>query len=304
MMRSFKWLLLSVSAISLPAFAEEQGFDNFLLSSPSIMSPSQYYQVKGGRFEALLATGSSSFESKPSGVTNDSTNQALEAGYAQGLMNNQLVIGADISFDTLTQDDDKDTETTLKPTVAFNVTPLLSLGAALNVVSGKSEAAGSSESMSYNTFTIGATLHQDAWEGSVAVTTENKDDKKSQNNSPQVLSVHGRYKLMPVLSLGLKLDQTDHGALAAAGQTAETESAYSLILESGFSDEFGIEVAFQSASNVSGIKDTNSTLIFLGGQYKLASNLSIGAQINLITLENDAFDASSNQFAVTLTSSM
>jgi hypothetical protein len=304
---SAKCMLLSVSAMSLPALAQEQGegFENFLLSSPSIVSPSQYYQVKGGRFEAIAGVKSGTSETKPATTDTDLSGQILGAGYAQAL-SSQLVLGADVIYNTEKQEaggaDLEDSKTEIRPTVAFSISPLFSLGASINIVSGDDEnLAGDSESLSYNTFTVGGTLHQDLWEASLALTTANEDDDKPAARSPQTIRVHGRYKIMPVLALGVRYDQADYAGVQASGELpeAETESNFGLTLESAISDNSRVEVAFQSVSNFRGIDGVDLTRIFLSGGFDLASNLELGGQITFDSADADTSKFNLNTYALT-----
>jgi hypothetical protein len=305
---SAKCMLLSVSAVSLPAMAQEQGasFENFLLSSPSIVSPSQYYQVKGGRFEALVGMRSGTYETKGTGgVEADLSGQALGAGYAQAL-SSQLVLAADVSYNTTkvevsgTSAEGNDTE--IRPTVAFSISPLFSLGASININSGEDDDGTDTESYSYTTFTLGGTLRQDLWEASVAYTTANEDDEKTSARSASELSLHGRYKIMPVLALGLRYDQIDHAGVQASGETpeAETESSFGVVLESAISDNSRVEVAFLSTSNLDGEDGNDATRIFLSGGFDLAPNLELGGQIFFDSADSDTDKVSRNTYALTL----
>jgi hypothetical protein len=305
---SAKCMLLSVSAMSLPALAQEQGasFENFLLSSPSIVSPSQYYQVKGGRFEALVGLKSGTYESKGAGGTEfDLNGQALGAGYAQAL-SSQLVLGADVYYNTFKLEVDGSSQenkaTEIRPTVAFSISPLFSLGASININSGEDDNGTDTESFSYNTFKLGGTLHQDLWEASVVYTTANEDDEKFSARSPSELTVHGRYKFMPVLALGFRYDQIDHAGVQASGEAPkdETESSFGVVLESAVSDASRVEVAFQSTSNLSGEDGNDATRIFLSGGFDLAANMELGAQIIFDSADSDTDKFSLNTYALTL----
>lgn len=304
---SAKSMLLSVSAVSMPALAQETGagFENFLLNSPSIVSPSQYYQVTGGRFEALAGLLNGSFDTKPAGTSADISGNALGAGYAQAL-NNQLVLGADVNYFSRKLEGSgfefEDTETHIKPTVAFALSPIFSLGAAINIVSGSNDTPTDDESYSYNTFTVGGTLHQDMWEASLALTTKNKDDEKDDANVPQTLSLHGRYKVLPVLALGVRYDQADYPGIERTGETMETETSYGVIVESAFNEQSRVEVAFMSFANDGGEDGSDATRIFLSGGYDLAPNMELGAQIDMYSGESDTSEISLNQYALTFTS--
>lgn len=304
---SAKCMLLSVSAVSLPAMAQEQGatFENFLLSSPSIVSPSQYYQVTGGRFEALAGVLNGTTKSKPAGTEFDSTGQLLGAGYAQAL-SSQLVLGADVTYAASKTDfgtgDIEFNNTTIAPKVAFAISPLFSLGASIDINSGKSEGGGSSDSFSYNTFKVGGTLHQDLWEATLALQTANKDDEDTNARSPQTITVHGRYKIMPVLTLGALFEQADHAGVQASGELpeAETETSYAVILESAISDNSRVEVAFRSTANSGGTDGDDATNIFLSGGFDLAPNFELGGQVGFNTSDSESSETSFNTFALTL----
>ncbi|WP_218110193.1 hypothetical protein [Oligoflexus tunisiensis] len=296
-------MLLSVSAVSIPAFAQEEGagFENFLLSSPSIVSPSQHYQVTAGRFEALAGLLSGSYEVKPGGTEIDLEGQSLAAAYHQAL--GQMVLGADIHYDTSKQEgggfDLEGSETAIRPSLAFAISPIFSLGASINIFSGEDDYPTGSESYNYNTFTVGGTLHQGPWEASLALSTANEDDDKSSANAPQTIIVHGRYKVLPVLALGLRYDQADYPGIEQPTQTLETETSYSLILESAVSDNSRVEVAFRSFSNSSGIDGSDLTQIFLSGGFDLAPNMELGAQLQFVSGESDTSESSITGYALT-----
>ncbi|HET9237309.1 MAG TPA: porin [Oligoflexus sp.] len=293
--------------MSLPAMAQEQGasFENFLLSSPSIVSPSQYYQVKGGRFEALAGVIKSTDTDKDTDTDTDRNGTQLGAGYAQAL-SSQLVLGAHVKYasDTrdVTPDDLETTATEIRPSVAFSVSPLFTLGASININTGKLEQGSASESVSYNTFTLGGTVHQELLEASLAFTTSAEDDEKPWNRSPQTITVHGRYKFMPVLALGLRYEQADWPGVQASGEQPkdETESSYAVILESAVSDNSRVEVAFISTSNSIGTDGDDTTEIFLGGGFDLTPNMELGGQIRFNSGESDSTKSSGTDFALTL----
>jgi hypothetical protein len=303
---STKCMLLWVSAISLPALAQDEasGFDNFLLSSPSIVSPSQYYQVKAGRFEALAGVLSGTFETKPVTTDIDFSSQTLTAGYAQAL-SNQIVLGADARFVNNSVDfggsESESSDTEITPKLAFSISPIFSLGASINIHSGDEEPiVGSTESYSYNTFTVGGTLHQDAWETTLTLTTANKDDEKASANSAQTISLHGRYKIMPVLALGVLFEEADYPGIEQTGEILEKEASYSVILESAISDNSRVEVAFKSITHNLGENGSDATLIFLGGGFNLAPKFELGGQLQFISGESDSSRSSLNGYALTL----
>ncbi len=300
-----KSILLSLSAVSMPALAQEQeaGFENFLLYSPSIVSPSQHYQVKGGHFEALAGLTNGTIKDKASGDSWDSKGQVLGAGYAQAL-SNQLVLGADVRYigskTTLDNGDYENSVTEIRPSVAFGLSPIFSLGAGVNVLSGKSDSPTGDDSYSANTFIVGGTLHQDMWEASLALTTANDDEDNFAASSPQTITLHGRYKLMPVLALGASFEQADYPGIEPAGSTLETETRYSVILESAVSDNSRVEIAFLSTSNSDGTDGDDATEIFLGGGFDLAPNFELGAQARLFSTASDDTESSGNILALTL----
>lgn len=308
MKRPVSLLLLSLASVSLPAFAEEHDFENFLLSSPSIISPSQFYQVKGGRFEAQAGILNGSLESKdPTDGDADISGNILGVGYAQAL-NQQLVLAADVDYLSRKVESDgskyETTETVIRPTVSFSVSPMFSLGASVNIKSDKAEDDTDSESVSYTTFNLGATVHQDAFEASLALTTKNSDDEKPAADSPQIIRLHGRYKVLPVLALGVRFDQSDYPGIEPAGVTLETETSYGLILESAFNELASVEVAFLSTSNKFGRKGQDETDIHLGGAYKIASNIELGGRVNLKSVESDDVKYTINSFSLTFTSAL
>ena len=303
-MRHSACLIFGLGLLSKSAFAEEQNFENFLLKSHSIVSPSQYYQVKGGRFEGLASSLSGSLKDKgPSVGSVNLSGYEVAAGVAQGVINNQLVVAAEVDtnrssakFGTATN---RVTTTEIKPAVALSIASMVSVGAAILFVNDEEKLTGADAvTTSFNVFTLGATAHLDAWEASFAVTTENKDDVKTQANSPQTLALHGRYKFNPALTLGGVYSQRDFAHLAPPRSTAEAEANYGLVLESALADHAAVEVAFISTNNRLGLKDDAATTIDLKGFYKVNPSLQVGAWLVNFSSSSDAVELQLNKFGL------
>ncbi|RZA10356.1 MAG: hypothetical protein EOP10_34920, partial [Proteobacteria bacterium] len=101
--------------------AAETGFNNFLLASPSIVSPSQNYQVKQGRFEGMLGLSNTKAEGKNDGpeIEAKETGLALGGFYA---LNPMIVLGIDLRYATGDVEGADYNSTELTPAIAWNVT--------------------------------------------------------------------------------------------------------------------------------------------------------------------------------------
>lgn len=285
--------------------AEEGAFNNFLLRSPSIISPSQNYQVKAGRFEGYLGALTGTFEPKAAGAKNVDISGTEIGAAAQYAVSPMAVIGVDVDYLNTKVDDTKANSTEISPAVALTLTPLFSLGLGAHLVSGTVDsgvAGANDENTSFNYFTVGATLHQDLWEATLVYNTKNKDDNKPQNNSPSRFGIHGRYRLMPALALGLSFRQSDTSALAPSGANVEDETQLGLHVESQFSEVFSGDFAFLSTSNTDGAKGDDSSELVALLQFKVNPTMEIGGRLSYLTSSSDVADASVIRPGVFLTS--
>lgn len=301
----FPVALVAVGVFSASAvYAEEGAFNNFLLRSPSIISPSQNYQVKQGRFEGYLGAVNGSIDPKLTGTSKldvSGTEVGVAALYAVSPM---AVIGVDVDYFNSKVEDFKSNSTEISPTVDLTLTPIFSLGLGAHLVSGTQDnAVGSGNTdKSFNYFTVGATLHQDLWEASLVFNSENKDDSKPQNNSAQSFGVHGRYRLNPALALGLSFFQRDTSSLAPATVKAKDDTAFGLHVESAFSEVLSTEFAFLATSNVDGASGDDSSEFIAMLQYKASPSLEIGGRLSYFTSSGDTADTSIIRPGVFLTS--
>lgn len=293
---TFKLALAAVGVFSASAVHAAEGpFNNFLLRSPSIISPSQNYQVQQGRFEGYLGAVNGSIDPKAPATSNLDVSGTEIAAAALYALNPMAVIGIDIDYLNSKFESDKANSTEISPSVALTLTPIFSLGLEAHLVSGTQDnpapATGDSDT-SFNYFTIGATLHQDLWEATLVFNTENKDDKKPQNNSAQKWGIHGRYRLMPALALGLSFFQSDTSNLAPANVKTEDETAFGLHVESQFTDLLSGEFAFLATSDVDGASGDDQSEFIAMVQYKVNPGMDIGARLSYLTVSGDTYDSS------------
>lgn len=298
-------VVLAAAAVftSAGAFAQEATFNNFLLRSPSIVSPSQNYQVKQGRFEGYLGSVNGTIDPKTEGVGDIDVN-GFEAGVgAQYAVSPMAVIGVEVDYLNTDADDADSTATEISPTVAFTLTPMFSLGLGAHLVSGSEDIPGGGNSdTSFNYFTVGATLHQDLWEATLVFNTENKDDNKPQNNSAQSFGLHGRYRLNPALALGLSFFQRDTSSLAPSAVKAEDETALGFHLESRFTEQVSAEFAFITTTDTDGASGDDQSEFVAMGQYLLNPGMEIGARLSYLTSSGSAADVTAIRPGVFLTS--
>lgn len=296
-------LVFSGCFIGSEVYSQEGGaaFNNFLLRSPSIISPSQNYQVKKGRFEADLGLLNGSVDPKAAGadeVDVKGTELGVAAYYSPSAF---YVVGADINYETTEADDLKSNSTEITPAVTLNFTPMFSLGIAAHLVSGSDDIpGGGDEDTSFNYFTVGGTLHEGPWEGSLVFSSENKDDNKPQNNSAQTFGIHGRYRIVPTMALGLSFIQKDTSSLVA-GANAKDETALGLHLESQFTDTFAMEFGFISTANTDGADGDDGSEFLALGQFELSPSLEVGGRLSYLTSSSDAYDAEAFRLGVFLT---
>lgn len=294
-------LLCSGFLLGSNVYSQEAGFNNFLLRSPSIVSPSQNYQVKKGRFEADLGLIAGNYDPKAPGADEEDTD-GFEAGVGVFYSPSAFyVLGLDIAHASSETGDLEGESTEITPAGSFNVTPMLSLGVAAHLVSGNVDVAGGGdEDVDFNYFTVGATLHEGPWEGTLVFSSENEDDDKPQNNSAQAFGIHGRYRFLPTLAAGLSFFQKDTSSLVT-GADAEDETAFGLHLESRFTEVLTMEFAFIATADVDGASgDDQSELVALG-QYALSPTMEIGGRLSYLTSSGDTADSDAFRPGVFLT---
>jgi hypothetical protein len=288
-------LLSLVLAPSLLA-SEGNGFDNYLLSSPSIISPSQLYQVKKTRGEATLLLLSGSFETKALGADSkvDVSGTGLGLGLALPLAGGRIVGALDITQVTQKNEGeggegDKSSELDLAPAISFSVTPNLSVGVKASIVSGQEkEEATEAEDVGYNYVTVGATFHVNQFEASFAYANENKDEKHPQNNRPSTLNLHGRYRLVPEIAAGVRYEQEKYSSLN--NNVEDADSLY-LIVEA-YLEGVTAEASFGSLSSFGGAKDSDATSLGLIAQFHLSSAVQVGGTLGYLTLNSDTVEYS------------
>jgi len=284
-------------------YAAEGTFNNFLLRSPSIVSPSQNYQVTQGRFEGYIGSVNGSVDPKAANLDDIDTN-GTEIGVAgHYAVSPMAVIGIDVDYENKKSGEEKSNTTEISPSVAFTLTPIFSLGLAAHLVSGTEDVpTGGDRDTSFNTFSIGATMHQDLWEATLAFNTESKDDNKPQNNSAQSFVLHGRYRVMPAMALGLSVFQRDTSSIAPSLVKAEDETGFGLHLESQFTDMLTGEFAFLSTTDVDGTSGDDQSEFVAMAQYQVNPTMEIGGRLSYLTSSGDSADVTAIRPGIFLTS--
>jgi hypothetical protein len=304
MTKYFKSILTGTALCAGTATAQTPaaGFDNFLLRSPSIVSPSQHYQVPRGRFEADLGVINGDVDAKAPGASDGSVN-GLEAAVGGFYSPDPVaVIGLTVDYRNTEANSLDATSTEITPSVAFIPGPSWSLGLSAHLVSGSEDQAGGGNSdTDFNYFTAGATLHEGLWEGTLVFSSENKDDNKPQNNSPQSFGIHGRYRIVPAMALGLSFFQKDTSGLAA-GTNAKDETAFGLHLESTFTDLITGEFAFISTADTDGASGNDESEFLALGQYRVTPTIKVGGRLSYLTSSNSTADSTGTKLGVFLTS--
>ncbi|MBC7658965.1 MAG: porin [Chitinophagaceae bacterium] len=285
--------VVCLGLLSAKGFAQEAPFNNLLLLSPQIISPSQTYQVtKAGRFEGYL--GLLNGKIKPKGTANGGdtdvtgTDVGIDAYYA---VNPMATVGVKLDYANGKASSLKNDSTEITPSVAVNLTEIFALGVSAHLVSGSADLPGGrNENTSFNYYTLGATMHQGLWEATLAFSSKNKDDNKPQNSIAQSWGLHGRYKLMPNLALGLSLYQKDNSALSSGTAHAKDETGFGLHLESQFTDVFAGEFAFLSSADVDGASGDNGAEFLALGSWKVTPNMNLGARLSYATTSSNIAD--------------
>lgn len=278
-------VLTAPLATATATFAEEGTFHNFLIESPSIISPSQYYQVTpDGRAEAFIGVEDGKEDLDEVGIPDQdikTTHIALGLAYVPL---SDLVLNLDlVNIDSEIGELDV-TLTGVRVSAAYNVVPTLTLGLSANSINGEAKLGSLEADIGYTTGTFGLTYHQDGWEGTLALTTENEDKDKTQNNSPQTIGAHGRYTINPGLILGLSFSQADYSAL---DEEDEDETGFGLHAESRLGEGFALEFAYLSTSNFGGTKNNDASEFVIIAAAEVAPRMEVGGRFAYETESGD-----------------
>ncbi len=294
--------LLSLALAPQVLASEGSGFDNYLLKSPSIVSPSQLYQVTKTRAEAglLLLSGSVEFETLAGKQKTDISGTDLRLGVALPVGGELAVVALDLAQTSEEFEIGgvslESTELDIAPAASFKLTPNLSLGVKANIVSGEEDSLvdETTEDVGYNYYTLGATFQLNQLEASLSYATENKDEEHDYNNSPATINIHGRYRISPEFALGVRYQQEAYSKLS--DEDADSTKFY--LIGEAYLESLVLEVYFASVSGFEGAKDVDGTEFGAIGQFHLASNLQIGGLLDNETFSGDGTDGTRTRLGV------
>lgn len=283
-----------VSLVSSALHAEEASFHNMLSVSRTILSPSQYYQVKEGAVvEADLGSSDGSIEIKIPTIAQDRDIKGSHYGVAGFIaVNPSLVFGLKAAQERLDFEKlSKIEELALHPSVTFSPVAGLSLAAQVNIIRGSEHLEGSAEKSSdRNNFTFGMTAHQANWEATAVLSTKKEDDDNAAGSIPQEIGLHARYRLIAPITLGLSYEQSDDSGIAAAGTEAKDQTRIAVHMEAAMSEMFAVEVDYFATTHDSGVKDQDSSEFVLLAQALLSPTLEAGARLSYDNVNGNEID--------------
>ncbi len=272
----------------------DPGFHNFLSVSPSIVAPSQYYQVKEDiRAEGFLSLVNGTLHYKDQRVSRD-VDLAGHEESASGFVNlgGGLLVGVETLFENR---DYKDTEkhynTTITPSLTYSILPNLSLGFAEEFSHQVVNAEGGKSSKGqYHSFNFGVTAHEGNWEATAYGETENKDEDTPQNEHPGIYGVHGRYRFAQELVGGLSYQQSTYSDLHDPLFDLKDESRIGLHVESVTSESFALEIDYFNFQNQAGVSGQRANLFSLGAQALVSVNIEAGARLDIFSVDSKAIE--------------
>jgi long-subunit fatty acid transport protein len=185
----------------------------------------------------------------------------------------------------------KEKNTVLQPSVTYSPVSGLSLAAQVNIIRASLKIEGADELTSkVNNFTLGMTAHQEAWEGTVVISTK-KDGDEEELAIPQKVGLHGRYRIAEPITLGLSFEQRDYSSIAEDGFEAEDETRIGVHMEASVSETVAVEFDYYATTADHGEKDSDGSEFVLLGQTLLTSTLEAGLQLAYETIDANGQDS-------------
>jgi hypothetical protein len=133
------------------------------------------------------------------------------------------------------------------------------------------------------------TAHRETWEGTIVLSTK-KDGGDDEMSIPQMVGLHGRYRIIEPITLGVSFEQRDFSAIASEDIDEEDETTLGVHMEAAMSENFAVEFDYYSKTAVDGAKDSDGSEFVLLGQTLLTPTLEAGAQLSYETVEGDGED--------------
>lgn len=294
-MRTYSAAIIALALLgSTAALAEESSFHNILTTSRTIISPSQYYQHKEGILvEADIASSDGSIKVEDGPLRTDLDIKGTAFGAAGFIaINPSLVLGLRALQDRAEYENTlKNKNIVLQPSVTYSPVPGLSVAAQVNILRTSFKAEGADEKTSKaNNFTLGMTAHQEAWEGTIVLSTK-KDGGTNEQSIPQKVGLHGRYRIAEPITLGLSFEQRDFSAISGEGFDDEDETRIGVHMEAAMSETFAVEFDYYSTTAEAGDKDSDGSEFVLMGQTLITPTLEAGVQVSYATVDGDGIDS-------------
>jgi len=285
---SLTFSFLTASLTAPLAQAEDLAFHNILTVSRSIISPSQYYQMKEGiLIEAAAATvdGSLDVRSNTFAAERDIKGSELNGG-AFLAINPSLVFGVTSSQTNLhVKATGKVEERSVNPSVAYSPIAALTLGAQINLLRGENKPQTTPTiHRKTNNFAFGMTAHEETWEATAVLSTAKKDEDNAFNSLPQTIGLHGRYRVFEPVTLGLTYEQSDYTAVTPDSVDSKDQSHVGVHVEAAMSENFSLELDYTATHNESGVNKRTENETVILWQFLINPTLEGGAKLTYNTL--------------------
>ncbi|MBC7660686.1 MAG: hypothetical protein H7249_13405 [Chitinophagaceae bacterium] len=284
--------VVSQSATQNHTKSDELSFHNIFTLSRTVISSSQYYQLKSGSLIEAIAGFTAGTSQVDTALTTRNeavkgSNLAAGAFYALSPI---VVLGVNAKYNTIKVTNViKNDNTLVSPSITVSPFSFLSLGLQANFIRGHEKAAGQpSQKPNAGTLTLGLSAHQEMWEATAVVTSKHKDLDNPSNNQPQDLGFHARYRIDLPITLGVSYDQKDYSSFHENGIDLKNEATAGVHMESAMSESFSIEVDYFATTSIAGVKNHDGTEFVLLGQALVSDTVEAGASLSYRTTDGKA----------------
>lgn len=294
-MRTHSAVMIALIGLgSTAVHAEESSFHNILTTSRTIISPSQYYQHREGiLLEADAFSSDGSVKIQAGQLRTDLDIKGAEFGVGGFIaLSPNLVLALTANQSRVEYENTfKSKDTILQPSVTYSPVEGLSVAAQVNIYRSTFKYEDSDDKTTkLNNFTFGMTAHQEAWEGTVVLSTK-KEGGDDEASLPQEVGLHGRYRMIEPITLGVSFEQSDFTGVAPEGADDEDETKIGVHMESAMSETFAVEVDYYSTTGVDGVKDSDGSEFVLLGQTLITPALEAGVQVSYSTVDASGIDS-------------
>jgi hypothetical protein len=302
--KQFSVLTIACVFSSAIAYAETETFENNLTVSRSIVSPSQFYQVKPG---TLLELDGGATNGKVEGASPSQKLKGSDFGFGGFYAQNPSLVYGLVLKQSIgdVENGIKTTDFQISPSIAFSPSEFFTLGAQVNVLDSKSQAQGNlknqlsalglsteDEDKSYTYGTLGFTVHdKNLWEASAYISNRSKDGDGEQK--PQVIGTLARYRLLESLTLGLSLQHTFYNETDTEG-TYKNETQYGFHLATPIAHIAQVEFDYLTYEHPSGDPAAHANEYNLLAQFSVSSSINLGFVLNYEQINFNYKDPISN----------